>query len=102
MAIFKDSGENAEIFQQRDYVLNEVGIQRYEEEFGKDRATGYMEAMRDFNHQLKHILGAGYLYTGPPKAGMRMRIRIATLFHENDDLIDLFVTKNRSDNSPKF
>jgi hypothetical protein len=100
MAMFKDSGEKTDIFPQRTSVLDETGIQKYTEEFGEARATGYMEAMRDFNRELKYILGAGYTEGGVPKAGMKMRKAIITMFHTNDDLIDKFVSKHNSKSEP--
>jgi hypothetical protein len=101
MAIFKDSGESADVFQSRDKILDEKGLQQYARQFGEERAIGYMEAVRDFNRELKVILGAGYAYDGVPKAGMKMRKKIVSLFHANDDLLDIFVSNFVSKNNSK-
>jgi hypothetical protein len=91
VAIFNDSGEESPLFERHNQTLSKSNIEQYRLKYCDERTLGYMQAMRDFNHEFKYMLGGGYSHDGQRNSDARVRAALIKLFHSNDQFIHDFL-----------
>lgn len=68
MTIFKDFSEEGKHLSTRDVSVTEENLKRYIEEYGIERAMGYLDAINDMNNELYEVF-KNRQYSGSAFAG---------------------------------
>jgi hypothetical protein len=73
-------GEQGKLIQAADF-------EKFVEQFGLERATGYLEAMQDFTAYAEVILGGGFCRNGVAETGHMVRKNLGELVNYNNKFL---------------